>query len=272
MPQPNLTLSVAVITLNEERRIGRCLQSIRFSERVFRNVEMIVVDAESRDHTAAIARQLGAKVFIRPWKGFGDQRNWALQQCTGDWILAIDADEELTPEWIAEIERKLPDMPSHVDGCWTMMRDYYLGKWMRHGGWSTPKLRLIRNHAGYCTTTPVHEGLRVKGGTIQLDSAINHYSYESTRDCLDKADRYSSLTMLALSSRQRRSWKWHLVAAPLFEFFQMYVVRRGILDGWHGFVAAGMSAFHQFLTYVKLWEKEVLMRPENSEEAGAPAP
>ena len=257
MADPRPILSVAIITLNEQQCIARCLQCIRFSE-VFGKVEIVVVDAESRDRTATIAGEYGARVFVRPWPGYGEQRNWALQQCTGQWIMMLDADEQLTPELVAEIERKLPAFSPDVDGCRIRWHDFYLGKWMKHGGWSPLQLRLVRNGAVHCTITPVHEGLRVKGKCVQLDEAVNHYSYESIRDVLDKADRYSSLTVLALDDHRRRSWKLQMLTAPLIEFVRMYIRGRGFLDGWHGFVAAAMSGFHQFLVYAKVWERDVL--------------
>src|SRR5258708_39626875 len=112
----NLSLSVVIITLNEERNIGRCLKSLRFSGKVFSKPEIIVVDALSQDLTLSIARKLGAKVYTRPWKGYADQKNWALAKCGGDWILSLDADEELRPELIRRVDRKDPDAPQGIDG------------------------------------------------------------------------------------------------------------------------------------------------------------
>src|SRR5579859_693306 len=102
-----LSLSIVIITLNEEKNITRCLESLRFSKGLFSRFETLVVDAQSRDKTVSMARKMGAKVYVRPWKGYSDQKNWAMARCKGDWILSLDADEELTPPLIAEMREKL---------------------------------------------------------------------------------------------------------------------------------------------------------------------
>ncbi|HTA77877.1 MAG TPA: glycosyltransferase family 2 protein, partial [bacterium] len=109
-------LSVVVITLNEERNIFRCLKSLKFSKKIFGQIEVIVVDAQSRDKTVVTAKQLGAKVYARAWKGYGDQKNWALAKARGNWILSLDADEELTASLIAEIEKVVVQKSDEVDG------------------------------------------------------------------------------------------------------------------------------------------------------------
>src|ERR1700679_3759814 len=129
------TLSIVIITLNEERNIARCLKSLRFSKKVFGRIESIVVDAQSRDKTTAVARQLGAKVFTRAWKGYGDQKNWALAKAKGDWILSLDADEELTTKLIYEIEKVVTQTPGETDGYFIKRKAFFLGKWIRHCGW-----------------------------------------------------------------------------------------------------------------------------------------
>jgi glycosyltransferase involved in cell wall biosynthesis len=257
----NLSLSIFIITLNEQKNIGRCLQSLKFSKKLFTKREVIVVDAGSGDATVSIARKWGARVFTRPWKGYSDQKNWALAHCKGNWILSLDADEELTPELVSEIEGKVPLIPLEVDGYFIKRKAFFLGKWIRHcGWWPDSQLRLIKRGTGKFTHEPVHEGLEVKGRTLELDQPMNHYTYDSIRQYLDKMNRYSDLALLDMKPKKIKYWKFYGTVAPLLTFFRMYVSRRGHLDGWHGLVVCGLSAFHDFCKYAKMWEKEILKR------------
>lgn len=254
-------LSIVVITLNEERNIMRCLKSLKFSKKTFPRVETIVVDAGSKDKTVAAARLLGAKTFARPWKGYSDQKNWVLARCSGEWILSLDADEELTPELIQEIEKRVPMTPKGVDGYFLKRRAFFLGKWIKHcGWWPDAQLRLIRRGSGAFTDEPVHEGLEVKGKTLELTEPMNHYTYDSIRQYLEKMNRYSNLFLLDVKPKKIRFWRFYVTVAPFLTFFRMYVTRRGFLDGWHGLAVCGLSAFHDFAKYAKLWEKEILNR------------
>lgn len=255
------TLSIVIITLNEERNIARCLKSLRFSKKVFGSVETFVVDAQSGDKTAPVAKQLGAKVFTRAWKGYGDQKNWALAKAKGHWILSLDADEELTAPLIAEIEKVVTQTPAGVNGYFIKRKAFFLGKWMRHcGWWPDAQLRLFKRGQGAFTIEPVHEGLEVKGKTLELHEPMNHYTYESINQYLEKMNRYSDLSILDIKQKKKTFWRFYLTVAPFLTFFRMYISRRGFLDGWHGLVVCGLSAFHDFCKYAKLWEKEVLKR------------
>jgi glycosyltransferase involved in cell wall biosynthesis len=256
-----LSLSIVIITLNEERNIGRCLQSIRFSRKLFPRQEVIVVDAQSSDPTASIARKLGAKVYLRPWKGYSDQKNWALAKCKGDWFLSLDADEELTPQLIKEIEAKILETPEGIDGYFIKRRAFFLGKWIRHcGWWPDAQLRLIKRGTGKFTDELVHEGLEVKGKTLQFDEPMNHYTYDSIRQYIEKMNRYSDLALFDLKPKKKKFWQFYVLIAPFLTFIRMYISRKGFLDGWHGLVVCGLSTFHDFCKYAKLWEKEILKR------------
>ena len=252
-------LSIVIITLNEERNIERCLRSLQFSKNLFSKVEKLVVDAQSKDKTLAVARTLGAKTIVRPWKGYADQKNWALSKCSGNWILSLDADEELTPGLIAEIERQVPLTPGEVDGYFLKRKAFFLGKWIKHcGWWPDSQLRLIRKGAGAFTDRPVHEGLEVKGKTLELAEPLNHYAYESIEQYVEKMNRYSDLAIREAKPKKVRFWRYYLTVAAFITFFRMYITRKGFLDGWHGLAVCALSAFHDFAKYAKLWEKEVL--------------
>jgi glycosyltransferase involved in cell wall biosynthesis len=240
-------LSVVIITLNEERNIGRCLKSLKFSKKTFSKVETLVVDAQSGDKTTAVARSWGAKTFVRPWKGYSDQKNWALARCSGEWILSLDADEELTLPLIREIEKQVPLTPEGVEGYFLKRRAFFLGKWIEHcGWWPDAQLRLIRRGKGKFTNEPVHEGLEVKGKTLELTEPMNHYTYDSIRQYLDKMNRYSDLAILEVKPKKIDFWWYYVTLAPFMTFFRMYVSRRGFMDGWPGGVwALGLPRFRQ---------------------------
>ena len=157
-------LSIAIITLNEGKKIGRCLGSLTFQGKTFSRLETIVVDARSSDQTVAVAKSIGAKTFIRAWKGYADQKNWALSHCSGDWIFSLDADEELTPELIAEIEKQVPMTPADVDGYILKRRAFFLGRWIRHcSWWPDAQRRLIRRGSGAFTEQTGARGLGGEG-------------------------------------------------------------------------------------------------------------
>lgn len=263
MKKKKPTLSIAIITLNEEKNIARCLNSLRFSGKVFEKPQVVVVDSGSRDRTQKVARLKGAEVYTYAWPGYGPQKNRALDKGRGDWLLSLDADEELTPALIAEIERVIPQTPPSLNGYKIKRRAFFLGRWIRHcGWWPDSQLRLIRRGSGRFSNEPVHEGLRVEGDTPDLKEPMNHYTYDSITQYLDKMNRYSSLGVVKVKKKKKIFWVYYMTLAPLFTFTRMFFSRLGFLDGWHGFVVCGLSAFHDFAKYAKLWEKEVLKRHE----------
>jgi glycosyltransferase involved in cell wall biosynthesis len=253
-------LSIAIITLNEERNIGRCLRSLApLRKRLV--LEVLVVDAMSSDRTAPVARELGARVFRRPWKGYSDQKNWALNRCRGEWLLSLDADEELIPALCGEIAKAALEPRPGIAGYWIKRRAIFLGKWIRHcGWWPDAQLRLFRKGKGRFTSHPVHEGLEVEGKTVRFREPMNHFTYFTIRQYVGKMNRYSDLALEGLERRSKkvRWWKFYLLVIPVQNFLKMYIKSRGFLDGWHGFVVCALSSFHDFVKYAKLWEKEIL--------------
>lgn len=242
-------LSVVVITLNEERNITRCLKSLRFKKKP----EVLVVDAHSRDKTATLARRLGAKIFTRDWKGYADQKNWAFTKCHSPWILSLDADEELTPGLCLEIERVIRDAPPKVDGFFIKRKAFFLGKWIRHcGWWPDAQLRIIRRGKGKFSNRPVHEGLEAKGETPALAEPMNHYTYDSIGQYLEKMERYSDLFLLSASGEKRMFWWAYLAFMPGWIFFRMFFLKLGLLDGWRGLQVCGLSSYHEYVKYAKL--------------------
>ncbi len=246
-------LSVVVITLNEEKNIVRCLKSLRFSKKP----EVLVVDAQSKDKTVSVARKLGAKVFVRPWKGYSDQKNWAFTKCQGDWILSLDADEELTPALAQEIEAIVSKPAQDVDAFFIKRRAFFLGKWIKHcGWWPDAQLRLLRRGKGKFSNRPVHEGLEVKGRALTLVEPMNHYTYHSIDQYLEKMERYSDLFCQSAPSKKKNFWWAYLVFMPGWTFLKMFFLKLGFLDGWRGMQVCGLSAYHEYVKYKKLGRKK----------------
>ena len=243
-------LSVVVVTLNEEERIRQCLESVVWAD------ETIVVDAESQDKTALIARELADRVFVRPWPGFAAQKNFAIAQATGEWILSLDADETVSVPLRAEIEAVVRGA-GDAAGYTVPRRNVFWGRWVRHGGlYPDRQLRLFRRGRGAFVERPVHESVTVDGPVGRLTGHLEHRSYRDVADFLARADRYASLgadDWLAAGRPVRPLLD--LVARPIGRFLGMYVARAGFLDGWRGFLLATLYAYYVFMRSTKVWER-----------------
>jgi glycosyltransferase involved in cell wall biosynthesis len=241
---------VVVVTLNEEERIRECLDSVAWAD------EIIVVDAESQDKTAAIARELTDHVIVRPWPGFPAQKNFGLAQATGDWVLSLDADETVSPELRTEITAILTGGGA-ADGYRVSRHNIFWGRWVRHGGlYPDWQVRLFRRGRGRFVDRAVHEAITVDGTVAQLRGHLEHRSYRDVADFLARADRYTSLAAEEAIAAGRPSRPlMDLVARPVGRFLGMYVVRGGFLDGWRGFLLATLYAYYVLMRSAKIWER-----------------
>ena len=241
-------LSVTVIAWNEEDRLRACLESVAWAD------EIIVVDAESTDKTVLVARDFTDKIWVRPWPGFAAQKNFALEQAAGEWILSLDADERVTPELQARIERIVRGDRS-ADGYSVPRRNVFWGAWVRHGGlYPDYQLRLFRRGAGHFVDSAVHESVVVGGRVEPLAEPLLHHSYRGLDDFVTRSNRYSALAAQEIVKRGGRAGLADLALRPLGRFLSMYVVRGGFLDGWRGFVLAVLYANYVFLRTAKAWE------------------
>lgn len=243
------TLSVAVITLNEEDRIREALESVRFAD------EIVVVDSGSADRTVEICREFTDKVFIEAWRGFAGQKNAAVERTAGDWVLSIDADEQVTAELADEI-REVVSSGGQGDGYLVPRRNFFGGTWVRHGGWYPDyTLRLFRRGKGQFAERRVHEAVTLNGGRVgRLRSPLIHRTYEGVSDYLRRMDRYSTLAADELRARGHRARWFDLVLRPPAVFLRNYVLRAGFLDGRTGLIAAGLTSAYTFSKYAKLAE------------------
>ncbi|HET7341082.1 MAG TPA: glycosyltransferase family 2 protein [Methylomirabilota bacterium] len=242
-------LSVVVVTLNEEERLRECLDSVAWAD------ELVVVDAESEDKTLAIAREATDRVFVRPWPGFAAQKNFGLDQATGDWVLSLDADERVSPALRAEIEDVLRS-GGPAAGYAVPRRNVFWGRWVRHGGlYPDWQLRLFRRGHGRFVERAVHESVRVDGEVARLRGHLEHRSYRDVADFLTRAERYTTLAAAEwlAAGRPARPLR-DLVARPAGRFLGMYVARAGFLDGWRGFLLATLYAYYVFMRSAKVWE------------------
>jgi glycosyltransferase involved in cell wall biosynthesis len=251
-----MTLSVAIVTLNEEANLARTLASVAWA------TQIIVVDSHSTDRTADIARSFNATVIPRDWPGFAAQKNFAIAQCTGDWILSLDADEELTPELQREIQSLLTTS-SADDAFYLKRRNLFLGRWMRHGGfYPDAKLRLFRRG-----TTPgfkpraVHEIIEHPGPTATLRGDLIHHAYPTLTLYIEHMNRYSTLGAEVLLAKGRLNtslpaFLFHGFLAPVLMFIKNYILRAGFLDGREGLLLHRYQAEYASWKYMKAWEQQ----------------
>jgi glycosyltransferase involved in cell wall biosynthesis len=272
-----MNLSVVIITFNEEANIGRTLASAHPLVADGKG-EIIVVDSGSTDRTVEIAKSCGAKVFVEEWKGYAAQKNSAIDKATGDWILSLDADEELTDELRKALKLALAflrekDLPNS-DGEWLhnivgikypevtvgfriRRRNFFLSKPLRWGGYfPDSKLRLVRKEVARFEPRLVHEDIAIPAGAIaEIWSPILHHSYPTLSDYIEHMNRYSSLgaEMLVAKGKVRFSFI-NIVLRPLFTFIYNYFFRLGFLDGREGLLLHLYHAVYVSWKYAKAWE------------------
>ena len=252
-----MKVSAVIITLNEERNIGRCLNSLKGIVD-----EMIVVDSGSIDSTVEIASSFNALIIPTSWEGYAANKNLGNLKASGDYILSIDADECLSPE----LAEWLKGAKNTLSGIYRMSRlTNYCGQWIRHCGWYPDwKLRLFPKEQAKWVGDYVHETLEHEEGLEVIDAKgdLLHYSINSLEEHIQRINKYSSLAALELKAKNKPySWAKALIG-PAFRFLKMYIFRQGIREGYLGFQISKISAYSIFLRYAKL--KELYVREKNS--------
>jgi glycosyltransferase involved in cell wall biosynthesis len=259
-------LSVSIVTCNEERNLPRCLASVAGLA-----AEIIVMDSGSTDTTRHVAASAGARVIHQDWLGYRDQKNAALSHCTQAWVLALDADEELSPGLRAEIEGFFQTGETErYHGASFPRKVWFLGRWITHGDWYPDrKLRLVRRDGARWMGSPEHDFLEVPGPVKKLACDLHHFSFPDTATYLRKitvfADEYLKRELAA-------GRRWSLagnVTRPLWRFFRGYVLRRGFLDGFPGLWIATGIAFQTFVRHSRTYEYAVKERRPDEQGAAA---
>lgn len=243
----NPTVSVILITKNEAANIRDCLRSVSWAD------EIIVVDSGSTDGTPLIAKEMGAKVYSHDWSGFGPQKNRALAYASKDWVFSIDADERVTSEQRAELERAMQE--GVADGYFCPRLSQFCGTFIRHSGWYPDYvLRLIKRGKGRFSDSLVHESIVLDGRSEKLKIPLLHYSYLTMDDVERKVEHYSNAAAQQMFQAGKRAGWMRAALSGGWAFIRTYIVRLGVLDGSAGFQIALMNMRTTFLKYRKLSE------------------
>jgi glycosyltransferase involved in cell wall biosynthesis len=260
-PETKMRISATVITFNEEENISAALESLSWAD------EIIVVDSESADHTVEIARRYTDRVFVRPWPGYSDQKNFAADQARNDWIFSLDADERVSENLAREIAQLNIDPGAQIAGFEMPRLTNYLGLWIRHSGWYPDyKLRLYDRKRGRWRGHYVHESLQADGEIKRLNGDLLHHTVRDVSEHHLRIDRYTTLAAEQMHSEGKRSSLLTLLFTPMLTFFRSYVVKLGFLDGARGLAIAYFAAHYTFLRALKLWEKETSNKREGAAE------
>ncbi len=246
-----LHLSAVVITHNEEQNIARCIKSVAWAE------EVLVVDSGSTDKTRETASGLGARVVEHPWKGYGQQKNFANSQAKHGWILSVDADEEVSSELRGEIEAFLAAGGRingvQYKGASLPRKTWFLGRWILHGGWYPNRLvRLAHRESSRWTEPAVHESWEVDGPVWQLKNDLLHYTFRSVQDQVTTNVRFSKLGAEVARARGECGSLAKIFLKPVGKFLETYMWKGGFLDGLPGLVISINAAHSIFMKYVEL--------------------
>ena len=238
-----MSISVILITLNEEDKLAGCLESVSWAD------EVVLVDSGSTDRTMEIAREKGAKVFERKFDNFSSQKNFAVEKAGGEWILSLDADEKVSARLFGEIKEAVLD--TRYDGYYIPRLNVIFGREMRFGGHQGDRhLRLFRKARGRFTS-PIHERVELDGTAGELVNPLIHYSTAEIKEYMEKLRLYTDLEAGFLVSSGRRIPRHYMFSKPAAVFIKRYFLEKGFLDGWAGFEFYALSAYYEFVKYSK---------------------
>lgn len=247
----NERCSVTIITLNEERNLRSCLESVRWAD------EVVIVDSGSTDGTLKIAEEFRCRVVHNPWPGMRAQKNLANDHAAGPWILNLDADERLSPELQREVQSILSN--PEFDGYSFPRQNFFLGKWMQHGGWyPDATLRLFRKGEGEFGGINPHTNVELLAGArvSQLKHPLVHYTYFTLEQYVKKQYSYADAAARELfeSGQWRNASAGKIWVKTCWKFVETYLIKRGFLDGTHGLIAALGASFGMYLKQARIWE------------------
>jgi len=242
-------ISACMITFNNARTVEKALRSVADWAS-----EIIVVDSFSTDDTYEIVKRYASSYEQRAWPGFRDQYNYCISRADNDWVVFLDADEEISPELAREIKQRIVHDRGRYDGYIAHRRNYYLGRWIMHGGWvPDSEIRLFRKSRGSFEGA-LHANVKVKGEVGELRNYYYHYNYQDIADQIDTINRYSETAARDMLEEGRRFSWIDLLLRPPIRFLKEYFFKKGFLDGFPGLVIAVSTMYYVFVKYAKLWE------------------
>ncbi|MCU0782809.1 MAG: glycosyltransferase family 2 protein [Verrucomicrobia bacterium] len=264
--QSRLPLSVAVITLNEEKHLARCLASVRELA-----AEIVVVDSGSTDGTEKVAREFGAKFSVQPWQGHVAQKNLALAACSQPWVLSLDGDEAVSPELAVALRELFSGQPPAADGYEINRRTFYLGEWVNHSWNPEWRQRLVRREKAQWQGPDPHDRLEVTGGnTARLQGDLLHYSYENLQDHFERTVRYARISADAMERAGKRCRWYHRVFSPWRVLCKRLLLKQGFRDGRRGWIIAYTTFFSVLAKYAFLYEKREVTPHAEKPKANPP--
>jgi len=243
-------LSVTIITKNEEKNIRRCLESVKWAD------EIVVIDSGSTDGTIEICREFGCKIIESSWLGFGKTKQFAVDSAGYNWILSVDADEEVTPQLKTKIQSVL--QKPQANGYRIKRQSFYLNRWILHCGWNQDyPLRLFNRQKGGFNNKPVHEYVVIKGKISKINEILKHYTYPNLTSYITKMENYSNLSAQEAFINHKKATLSKAIIHGILKFFKMYFLNAGFLDGETGLILSINSAFSVYYKYLKIWEKSL---------------
>jgi glycosyltransferase involved in cell wall biosynthesis len=252
------SISVYMITYNNCRTIERCLKSLGWAD------ELVIVDSFSTDGTYEICKRYTDRAYQREWKGHREQYQYAADLTTRDWVMFVDADEEVPPELVEEIRGELNGKAEGLDGFFIYRRTYYLGSWIRYGGWYPDgEIRLYRRDKGRWGGG-LHAKVWVDGKVGFLKNQYLHYTYRDISDQIQTIDRYSQIAVEDLAQSGEKFSLFKLLFHPPLRFIKEYLFKSGFRDGLPGLIIIVSTMFYVFIKYAKLWELTISKREKRN--------
>ncbi len=246
-----MPISVSIICFNEERKIRRCLESVKWAD------EIIVLDSFSTDNTLDICREYTDKIYQHKFDGHIEQKNMAIDLCANDWVFCIDADEVVSDD-LREAVRGIDIQYTEYKGFAVPRLVFYLGKWIKHGSWYPDyKIRFFNRKFGRWGGINPHDTVIVNGNVSKLKGDLLHYSYESVKAHLEQVNKFTDIMAFEYGKIGEQPSIVNLTLRPFVKFFKMYFLKLGFLDGKRGFIIAVIASFYVFMKFAKLFEKKL---------------
>ncbi|MFH0976942.1 MAG: glycosyltransferase family 2 protein [Spirochaetota bacterium] len=255
-----MPISVSIICFNEEKKIRRCLESVKWAD------EILILDSFSTDKTLDICREYTDKIHQHEFDGHIQQKNRAISLCKYDWVFCIDADEVVSEE-LKESIKNLNTWASESMGFSFPRKVFYLGKWIKHGGWYPDyKVRYFHKKFGKWGGINPHDKVILIGTSMKLRGDLLHYPYDSIKAHLDQVNKFTDIMAVEYAKIGEKPSLINFTLRPLFKFIKMYFLKRGFLDGKRGFIIAVIASFYVFMKFAKLFENKIEEEAKDSEK------